>query len=318
MSTGHDLDPEIRQFIGQVSAAYASFPAFAEMTPVRAREVAEQVRAPWRQGGPEMVRTTERVVPCDHGDVRVRLYYPSASTAPQPALIYVHGGGWAIFSIDTHDRVMREYAARAGMVVIGVDYALSPEAKFPTALEQVAAVVRWAHKEAAALGIDPARLAIGGDSAGGNLSIATALKLRDEGRGDLLRGMLLLYAAFQRECSDDAAHRYGGPAYMLTREEIGVFWSRYLRDPKEASNPLASPALARLEGLPPVHLTIPECDVLTEQSLAMIDRLRAAGVPVDFKLYAGATHSFLEAVSVARVADRALDDGAAWLKAQTA
>jgi acetyl esterase len=309
-----DVAPDVRRFVEQVAADYARFPSVDTLPPAEARNVIEQVRAPWRQGGPVMDRVFERTVPCAHGDFRVRFYDPGA-TSPKPALLYVHGGGWTFFSLDTHDRVMREYAARGELVVVGIDYALAPEAKFPVALEQVATAVRWLAAHGPAFGVDPARLALGGDSAGGNLTLAAALKLRDEGAPQLLRAMLLNYPAFDGECSDEAQDKYGGPGYMLTRDEVRMFWGRYLRTPADAQNPLAAPVRApNLEGLPPAFLTIPECDVLTEQSLAMAPRLRAAGVPVRAELYAGATHSFLEAVSISPTADRALSDGAAWLR----
>ncbi|GIL39092.1 acetylesterase [Rhodospirillales bacterium TMPK1] len=260
-----------------------------------------------------MAHVHEHLVPCPHGDFRVRLYDPSPAK-PKPALLYLHGGGWTFFSLDTHDRVMREYAARAGIVVAGIDYALSPEAKFPVALEQAATAVRWLHRDGAAFGVDGARLTLGGDSAGGNLSVAACLKLRDEGDAGLVRGMLLNYPAFEGDCSDESQDRYGGPGYMLTRDEMRMFWTRYLRSPDDAQNPLAAPLRAQLGGLPPAFFAVPECDVLTEQSLAMIPKLRDAGVAVTDRLYPGATHSFLEAVSISPTADRALADGAAWLR----
>jgi len=314
---GADIDPDIRRFVAETSAAYAAGGVFAELSFPQQRQLAETVRAPWRAGGPVMARTVERLVPTPHGPVRVRIYDPSGRNK-QPALIYVHGGGWTLFSLDTHDRVMREYAAAAEVVVVGVDYALSPEARFPVALEQVTAVVRWLTETGAEQGIDPKRLAIGGDSAGAALSLGAALKLRDEGRGELLRGLLLIYGAFDNRWSAEAAGRYGGPAYMLSAAELGAFWTNYLGSPEDADNPLARLMIADLHGLPPVALTVPECDILAEQSLALAERLRDAQVSVRLDVYPGATHSFLEAVSIAPIAARAIADGAAWLSQQLA
>jgi acetyl esterase len=314
VSSAADLAPDIRRFVEQVAADYARFPSVDGLPPPEARRIIEQVRAPWREGGPAMARVAEHIVPCDRGDFRVRLYDPTPDAAPKPALLYLHGGGWTFFSLDTHDRVMREYAARAGIVVAGVDYALSPEAKFPVALEQVVAAVRWLHRDGAAFGVDGSRLALGGDSAGGNLTVAACLKLRDTGAPALVRGMLLNYPAFEGDCTDESQDRYGGPGYMLTRDEMRMFWSRYLRTPDDAQNPLAAPLRAKLDGLPATFFAVPECDVLTEQSLAMIPKLRAAGVTVTHELYRGATHSFLEAVSISSTAERALQDGASWLR----
>lgn len=309
-----DLDPEIRRFVAEVAAGYARHPSLDRLTPAQARDVCEQVRAPWAQGGPEMHGIAERRIATPHGEVRVRAYRPVPGDL-QPALVYLHGGGFALFSLDTHDRVMREYAARAGVTVIGVDYALAPEARFPVALEQIVAVIRWLRAHGPELQVDPSRIAVGGDSAGGNLSIGACLTLRDAGEADAIRGMLLIYGGFQNDCSEEAARRYGGPGAVLTRDEIHVFWGDYLCRADDARNPLACPILARLEGLPPAMLTIPECDVLTEQNLQMAERLREAGVAVRAEVYAGATHSFIEAMSISAVANRAISDGANWLRA---
>jgi acetyl esterase len=307
------LDPEIRGFVQAINGAYARHPEVGNVPHAEARRIAEEVRAPWRQGGPAMHATAEREIPVCGGSIRIRLYDPTPAR-PKPALIYLHGGGWTLFSLDTHDRLMREYAHRASIAVVGVDYPLSPEAKFPLALDRLVEAVSWLRDHGAGLGIDPARLAIGGDSAGANLALAAALKMRDARLPDAIRALLLNYGAFDVRCSDDSARRFGGPAYMLTRDELTMFWDNYLRGAGDQGDPLACPMHARFEGLPPVFLTIPECDVLAEQSHELCVRLRKAGVDVTAKVYAGATHSFLEAVSVSAVAGLALDDGSAWLK----
>jgi acetyl esterase len=311
------LDPEIRVFVARMKAGFAQHPPFSQLTFPEARAVAEAVRLQWRQGGPVMAATEERRIGTGPKEVRVRIHRPDRQAAGlAPALVYLHGGGWTLFSLDTHDRVMREYAHRAGVTVVGVDYALSPEAKFPRALEQTIGVVEWLHARGAELGIDGARLAAGGDSAGGNLALASALRLRDGGREGLLRALLLSYAVVDSECSPAAVERYGGDAFMLTGEEMRDFWANYLASADQARDPYASPSRADLRGLPPVFLGISECDVLAEQNLAFTDALRAAGVETRAVVYPGTTHSFLEAVSIARVAERALQEGSAWLQSK--
>ena len=310
---GDDLDPTIRSFIRQTDAAYASHGTTSNPSHAERRAVAEKVRAPWVAGGPAMVRVEEFAVPSQHGPVRIRLYDPTAQ-AGKPALIYVHGGGWVMFSLDTHDRIMREYAARAGICVIGVDYSLSPEARFPVALEEIIAVVRHLRDHAGDLAIDGDRLAIGGDSAGANLSLATALSLRDAGEGENLAALVLNYGAFDTQLAPEDKARFGGDGYMLTSEEMGQFWTDYLGRAEDARNPLATPLQADLHDLPPVFLCVPQCDVLTGQSLMLHDRLKAAGNRTEAVVYAGASHSFLEAVSISPVAERAFDDAAAWLR----
>ncbi|HTM81381.1 alpha/beta hydrolase fold domain-containing protein [Asticcacaulis sp.] len=309
---GADLDPGVRDFIRITGEAYVTHGGDLEKTAVNARQIAEKVRAPWVAGGPVMFSTVEQSVPTPHGAVRIRVYNPDGG-ANKPALIYIHGGGWVMFSIDTHDRIMREYAARAGVCVVGVDYSLSPEARFPVALEQVITVVHHVRDQAALLGIDPDRLAMGGDSAGANLSLSTALHLRDTGNGKALRTLVLNYGAFAIDLSADDVRKYGGPQYMLTAEEMAYFWSQYLTGSDDV-NPLAVPLLADLHDLPPVFLCVPQCDVLTTQSLILDGRLQTAGVETRTIVYEGATHSFLEAVSISEVAEKAFSDAAAWLR----
>lgn len=314
---GADVDPDIRRFIETMGAAFASYPNFNQLPVAEARQIVEKVRAPWAQGGPQMAETREVMASTREGEVRLRIHRPAGvdpAAGLSPALVYIHGGGWTLFSLDTHDRLMREYAERAGIMVVGVDYALSPEHKFPVALHQIVDVMRWLGREGARFGVDPDRLALGGDSAGGNLTAAAALALRDAGEGQLIKGMVLNYGAFAEGSSEEYHRRYGGEGYMLTSEEMVVFWNNYLGDKKDIQNPLICPLYGDLKGLPPAFMVIPECDVLTEQSLRMAEKLKAAGVPTTDIIYKGATHSFLEAMSISALAVRALDDTAAWLR----
>lgn len=303
-----DIDPDVRAFIertGADSAALAS--VIPPTTLARRREIAEQVRAPWAKGGPDMAET--RMVTIGAHGVRARIHIPAAG-AGKGTLLYLHGGGWTLFSIDTHDRLMREYADRIGCAVIGLDYSLSPEHRYPRALDDVDACVAWLRRDGHAHGLNVDRLAIGGDSAGGNLSLAAALRLRD--RGDELPVALLLnYAALDTEARP-SYKRYDGPPYMLFVDEMRDFWINYLGKPS-TDDPYARPLLANLEGLPPVHLCIAECDILADHNLELADRLEATGVKVSSVVYQGATHSFLEAVSISDCADRAIQDAADWL-----
>ena len=311
-ANGADLDPDIRRFIRGMAESVARHPQFHTAPFPQVRRWAEEARAPWTQGGPAMFEVQNLEAPTRHGHVRLRIQRPLQDELP--GLVYLHGGGWTLFSIDTHDRVMREYAARAGCCVIGVDYALSPEHKFPVALEQVVDILRWLADEGSALGVDARRLAIGGDSAGANLSVAATLVLNELRSTVPLRGLVLNYGAFISRCSAEACRRYGGPEYMLGCEEMSQYWRNYLRADTDAQNPLACPLLASLRGLPPAFLASAECDILGEQSVQMAARLRAAGVPVQSVVYPGASHSFIEAMSIAEVSNRALAEASAWLK----
>lgn len=299
-----------------MGAAWARYGDLSALSPAEARRIAEEVRAPWTRGGPQMASITElsaEVSAEGRAPVRMRVYDPGPAGI-KPALIYLHGGGWALFSLDTHDRLMREYASRAGVAVIGIDYALSPEAKFPVALQQVVSATRYIAQHGHTFGIDPGRMAIGGDSAGANLALSAALGPGSAVRG-AIRAIVLNYGVFARQSSPEARRQFGGAGNMLTADEMEGFWRNYLRDEGDAEDPRACPIRADLRGLPPVFLAVPECDLLTEQSVKLAELLKKAGVIVHLEMYRGAMHSFLEAVSISALARRAFDDTAKWLRA---
>ncbi len=306
-----DVDPEIRSFIAALNHGYGQFSDFDALPLPERRAAAETVRERWRAGGPKMAKTTETTIT----GCRARIHYPllprGEGAQPLPALLYVHGGGWTMFSIDTHDRLMREYAARAGIAVVGIDYSLSPEAKYPVALDEVVASFVALRNDADAWGIDPDAIAIGGDSAGANLSVATCLRLRTAGE-PMPRAMLLNYGAFDPEETLSYA-RFDGPAYMLTIAEMDRFWANYVSSEDMLGDPFVAVLRADMTGLPPAFLAIAECDILADTNQAMATRLQAAGVRIEARIYKGATHSFLEAVSVSSLASAAFDDAAEWL-----
>jgi acetyl esterase len=151
--------------------------------------------------------------------MRVRIHFPRNVEAPAPALIYLHGGGFTLFSIDTHDRLMREYADAGQFAVIGVDYPLAPEHKYPVALNCLVDLLLWLRDHASEWGIDTARLAMGGDSAGGNLSFASFLQLRDLGQDQLIKAILSNYGGFTSVISDESEARFGGPGSIMDRAE---------------------------------------------------------------------------------------------------
>ncbi len=278
------------------------------------REIAEQSREPWRTGGATVAQTRETIIHSSAGPLRLRIYDPAPGQA-KPTLTYLHGGGWAVFSLNTHDRLMREYAARSGMAVVGLDYALAPEAPYPTALNQVVALVQWLEKNAASIGLSAQALALAGDSAGGVLSMGAALRLRDAGQGSAVKAILSNYGGFSADMSPTARQRYGTAADMLSAAEVDFFWDNYIGSIADRRDPYAAPTLAALHALPPTFLVVGECDVFTEQNHWMAGRLLAAGNAVKIKTYPGAPHSFLEAMAISRIANEAIDDGVAWLRA---
>ena len=301
------VDSGVRKFVDALTEGYGAYPDLDTMPLHRRRAIAEQLRKSWREAGPDMQRTRDFTA----AGVKVRLHTPVDRT-DLPVLVYIHGGGWMFFSNDTHDRLMREYAAGAEVAVLGIEYSLSPEAKFPTALEEIDAVLAWLAEDGEALGLDSSRIAIGGDSAGANLAISTCIRRRD--RGDTLpSAMVLNYGAFAPEHTD-SYERFGGPEFPLDIDEMDMFWENYVSDPALLSNPLVAPLHAKLDNLPPAFLAIAQFDILTDCNVAMAQKLADAGVPVLARTYPGTTHSFLEAMSVAQPARQAIADQAQWLR----
>jgi len=302
-----DVDPQLRQFMRRMAEGYVGHPPLDGLPLDQVRRITARVREQWGTGGPEMA-TREDV---DADGVRVRILRPTIDAA-LPLLVYLHGGGWTLFSIDTHDRLMREYAARAGVAIAAVDYSLSPEVRYPHAQDETVAAIGWLRAHGAAHGIDPSRMAIGGDSAGANLAITSQLRLRDAGL-PTVSAMLLNYGVFSDQATASWS-RYDGARYMLECVEMQGFWHNYLADQAQRGDPLVMPLLADLRGLPPAFMAIAACDILADGNHAMAAALRGAGVAVEAREYAGATHSFLEAMSVSDLANRAIDESSAWLR----
>lgn len=259
--------------------------------------------------------------------VLVRVHRPRTD-AVLPALVYLHGGGWVFGSLDTCDRLMRELALAGDVAVVGVDYALSPEAVFPQAAEECAAVFRQVMAEAATWGLDPQRMVLGGDSAGGNLAFATALLLRDaradpapDGAPDgappqvwrALRGVLAIYPVCD-SAMDSASYAEFATGYGLDAADMAWFWARYIPDAATRAAPLASVGRAALHALPPVLILAAELDVLCGEGEAMAARLREAGVAVCYEVARGAWHGFLGHSPSAALSRKALSQAGDWLR----
>lgn len=307
------LRPEIKKFLKMMAKRNMEFPA-PENTPLpEARQIAEKVREPFSNGGPEMHHIEEINIPLAEGDIRIRLYYPTQER-PLPGLFYLHGGGWVMFSLNTHDRLMREYAARANVCVIGIDYSLAPEKKYPTQIEEITRTILWCKGQGEQLGIDTSRLAIGGDSAGANLSITTALTFKNAGQNDILKAIILNYGAFDAACQLPSFEQYGNGDFLLSNDEMKVFWGSYLEDKSLFSSPFVSPLKASLSQLPAAYMAIADHDVLYDENMLMKEQLENSGVDVEAKVYEGTVHGFLESVCYGGVADQAFQDTAQWLK----
>lgn len=311
-------DPEMRAFTAMMEERGRAFPPVVLGMPMDAARASNDGPglALAAEGGPRMADSRTDWLPIRGRRLACRVHRPT-SDAPLPLMVYVHGGGWVWGSIDTHDHIMRAYAAAAGCAVIGPDYALSPEAPFPQALEECAAVVRWVARHGADWGLDPSRIVIGGDSAGGNLAIATALLLRETDPSLALRGLLLNYGVFDSR-TDTASYQDFATGHTLTREKMEFYWRCYAPREADRLHPLAAPLRADLAGLPPCLLHVAELDVLAAENRAMEARLRAAGVSVEATTFPGVLHGFLRAIGHVGQADRAVAEAGAWLRRRLA
>lgn len=313
MSWLDHADPDILRFVREMREDWKRYPDTGSMSLPEMRVAAAQVRARWAACGPRMAETREFTFDPGAGPLRLRMYRPAAAAGPLPAMVYLHGGGFTLFSIDTHDRLMREYAHAGGFAVLGVDYPLAPEAKYPVALDHIEALMHWLSDNAGEWGLDNARLALGGDSAGANLSFATFQRLRTAGKGHAIKAILANYAGLGPRVSDESEALYGGAGSIMDRAEVFQYWENYLRGPEDENDPEACPLIADLTGFPPVMLVVAELDIVAEDSLRMHRLLTDAGVDATCEVYPGATHSFLEAMSISDLARRGIADGARFI-----
>jgi acetyl esterase len=262
-----------------------------EMSPVEARTAVATMAPFFTHGAPALPHIEERSIPAASGPIRVRLYDPGVP-APAPTVVFFHGGGWVLCDVDLYDGVARQIAKRSGMRVLSVDYALAPEHRFPVPLEDCIAAARWAVREGASLGIDTNRLALAGDSAGANLALATLLALRDAG-GPAMRGAALIYGAYSGDKDTPSCRAYGRGEYFMSVADMAWYWKHYLGDAAAHPAPHAAPLLADLAGLPPLYVTASEFDVLHDDSTRLVERLKAAGVDYEFRLWKGMIHASL-------------------------
>ncbi len=247
------------------------------------------------------------------GPLRLRIYRPHGN-GPFPLLVFFHGSGFVLCSLDTHDGMCRNLCAGAGCVVVSVDYRLAPEHKFPAPLDDCVFATRWAAQHADDLSADGSRIALAGDSAGGNLAAAAALRLRDEG-GPALRGQLLIYPVTDYYTPGTPSYRENADGYGLTRDTMIWFWDHYLADAADATDPYASPLrAATVAQLPPALVVTAEFDPLRDEGEAYAAQLRAAGVVAPTSRWDGMNHGFFFWVGVVDKADAAMAESCAWLR----
>ncbi|SFC48621.1 acetyl esterase [Halobiforma haloterrestris] len=311
-----ELDPQLADTLR--NGRVADLPAWHSMSVGEARRLEDEVFS--AGDGPAVAAVEERRIDGPGGDLPVRIYWPDESTEGAddrlPALVFAHGGGWVLGTLDSADDLCREFATRVGAAAISVDYRLAPEHPFPAAAEDVRAALEWADEEAASLGIDPDRLGVAGSSAGAGLAAAVALETRDREVSPAVQ--LLCYPILDRDF-ERPSYREHADAELLSRADMEWFWERYLADPSDAADPRAAPLRAdpeALEGAPPAVIATAGHDVLRSEGVAYADRLRTAGVETRHCHYPSLAHGFLsltDAVDRAAVAMDEVTDAAAEL-----
>jgi len=287
------LDPVAAAVIEAMEGTFPRVETFTDAA--EARRAIEETRPEPAVEPPPVARVENRTIPGPAGDIPVRVYWPAGSRGGVlPGIVFFHGGGWVICDLDSHDGQCRAFANGVDAVVVSVDYRLAPETKFPGAVDDCLAATRWVAEHAAELGIDAARLAVAGDSAGGNLTAAVALRARDEG------GPALVYQAMVYPAIDSSATRNDYPSktenasgYFLTRESMEWYRTQYLRDEADGDHPYCSPLLApSLAGLPAAFVVTAEFDPLRDEGEEYARRLVAAGVSAEVYRAPGMFHGF--------------------------
>ncbi|MFF4625327.1 alpha/beta hydrolase [Nonomuraea jabiensis] len=284
----HSLEPSAQEFADEVSAP----PFLYEMGPDGARKVLDDVQA-----APVVKPDIEEkwlTVPAEVGDVRVRIVKPMGAPDVLPAVLYIHGGGWILGNAGTHDRLVRELACGVGAAVVFVEYDRSPEARYPVAIEQAYATAQWITRHGADEGLDASRLAVAGDSVGGNMT--AALTILAKRREDVMFVHQSLYYPVTDAAQDTASYREFADGPYLTAKAMAWFWDAYTTDPAQRAEITASPLRATMRdliGLPPAFIIVAENDVLRDEGEAYAGKLAEACVPTTSVRYNGTLHDFM-------------------------
>ncbi|MFK7894380.1 MAG: alpha/beta hydrolase [Myxococcota bacterium] len=262
---------------------------------------------------PEMASVEDRTIEGPGGPLPIRIYTPPGG-GTKSGIVYFHGGGWVLCSLDTHDSTCRELASGTDSVVVSVDYRLAPEAKFPAAPNDCYAATVWTFEQASTLGIDASRIAVAGDSAGGNLAAVVSLMARDQD-GPSIHHQLLVYPVTDSRL-ETPSYEENGSGYFLSKEMMRWFWHHYLENESDGANPLASPLRAEdLSGLPPATVITAEFDPLRDEGKALATRLQEANVTTQYTNYPGVFHGFFAMTEQIPRARKAVDDACASLNA---
>lgn len=304
------LHPEIEALLANVAAS--GTPAFHANPPAVTRAVFRAITASLPPSAASIARTEDLAIPGPAGDIGARAYVPGGS-GPFPVVVYFHGGGFVFGDLETHDTVCRDLCAGVGAVVVAIDYRLAPEHPFPAATDDCYAATRWVAEHAARWGGDARRLAVAGDSAGGNLATTTARRIRDSG-GPALAAQLLVYPVTDHYDAGHPSMQQNADGYLLTRADLEWMYGHYLPRREDRANPLFAAARAgSLKGLPPAMVITAEFDPLRDEGEAYGAALKAAGVDTVVKRYEGAIHGFYSFATVLTLGRQAMEDTSAWL-----
>lgn len=297
------LDPQAKALLDQL-AAQGNLPE-TSLTPREAR-LQMDAAALFFGAKPAVGRVDDRTIPGPGGPIRIRLTAPEGP-GPFPALVFFHGGGWVVGSLHSHDQLCRAITRASGVAVVSVDYRLAPEDPFPAAVDDAEAATSWVAKHGQELGVDTRRLAVGGDSAGGNLAAVVARRRRDRGElGLALQVLIYPVTDFDR---NTASYLENADGYMLTRDLMAWYWDKYVPDPARRLDPDAAPLRAEdLSGLPPALVVTAEYDPLRDEAEHYARRLTEAGVAVQLSRYPGMIHGFLRRYTQLDQGKAALDE----------
>ena len=296
------LDPQARKLLQLIEQT--GLPPIWTLDPVSARRSYRESRGFSQPAAPELALIRDLDAPGPRGPIPLRLYRPlgSAAGAALPVLVYYHGGGYVIGDRDTHDVLCRQLANGSGCAVVSVDYRMAPEDPFPAPVDDCLAATRWIHDQAASLDLDPQRLAVGGDSAGGNLAAVVSLLARDAGGHLPIRFQLLIYPGTDMSRTMES-HRRNGQGYLLTKDTIDYFMKHYLSRPTDEADWRASPIVREdLAGLPPALVLVAGYDPLHDEGVAYAQRLSEAGNRATLVNFERQIHGF---ITMGRVIDEA-------------
>jgi acetyl esterase len=295
------LDPQARAYLDETMKLGFAAPRTVSPDEWRAQG---PIRAAHFNVQPQPIAKVEdRAVASPDGEIPIRVFTPDAP-GPLPILVHYHGGGWVIGNIDQSENLCRAMANATPCIVVSVEYRLAPETRFPGGVEDCYAATKWVAEHGVELGGDPSRLAVGGESAGGNLAAAVAIMARDRG-GPKISFQLLVYPIADYDF-ETGSYRENAEGYGLTRDTMQYFWELYLDDSTPGTHPLIAVVKSDLAGLPPALVITAECDVLRDEGIAYAEKLKAAGVPVEHAHYPGQIHGFFGVGTMMQTGDKAV------------